>query len=136
MKRKLKQWFSVQRAKNPGNVVLGMILPRIKEILEGVPNNEILGICYSENMQGVKNELRPFNEDLDSLPFPARHLVDNSIYRRPDNGKTQAVIKVSRGCPFHCFFCLATPISGAKVRTRSAENIISEIRECVEKYNI
>lgn len=26
MKRKLKQWFSVQRAKNPGNVVLGMIL--------------------------------------------------------------------------------------------------------------
>lgn len=117
-------------------VIMGEPELTLKEILEGVPNNEILGICYSENMQGVKNEPRPFNENLDGLPFPARHLVDNSIYRRPDNGKVQAVIKVSRGCPYHCFFCLATPISGVKVRTRSAENIIAEIRECVEKYNI
>ncbi len=73
---------------------------------------------------------------MDSLPFPARHLVDNSIYRRPDNNKVQATIKVERGCPFHCFFCLATPVSGAKVRRRSVENIVAEIRECVEKYNI
>ena len=108
----------------------------LKDILSGVENKDILGICYSENFQGVKNELRPFNENLDILPFPARHLIDNSIYRRPDNDKVQAVIKVSRGCPYHCFFCLATPVSGAKVRTRSAENIISEIRECIEKYNI
>ena len=79
---------------------------------------------------------RPFIEDLDSLPFPARHLVDNNIYRRPDNNKVQATIKVARGCPFHCFFCLATPVSGAKVRRRSSENIIAEIKECVEKYNI
>ena len=108
----------------------------LKEILEGVPNNEILGICYTENFQSITNERRPFNEDLDNLPFPARHLVDNSIYCRPDNGKVQAVIKVSRGCPFNCFFCLATPVSGQKVRMRSAENIIAEIKECVEKYNI
>ena len=117
-------------------VIMGEAELTLKEILEGVPDNEILGICYSENFQGVKNEPRPFNEDLDSLPFPARHLVDNSIYKRPDNGKVQAVIKVSRGCPFHCFFCLASPVSGVKVRKRSAENIIAEIKECVEKYNI
>ena len=117
-------------------VIMGEPELTLKEILEGVPDNEILGICYSENFQGVKNEPRPFNEDLDSLPFPARHLVDNTIYKRPDNGKVQAVIKVSRGCPFHCFFCLASPVSGVKVRKRSAENIIAEIKECVEKYNI
>ena len=117
-------------------VIMGEPELTLKDILDGIPNNEILGICYSDNMQGIKNDLRPFNEDLDNLPFPARHLVDNSIYKRPDNGKVQAVIKVSRGCPYHCFFCLATPVSGIKVRTRSAENIIAEIRECVEKYNI
>ena len=117
-------------------VIMGEPELTLKDILEEVPNNEILGICYSENMQGVKNEARPFNENLDCLPFPARHLVDNSIYKRPDNGKVQAVIKVSRGCPFHCFFCLATPVSGTKVRTRSAENIIAEVKECIEKYNI
>ena len=107
-----------------------------KEILEGTPDNEILGICYRENFQPVKNDKRPFIDNLDILPFPARHLVDNSIYRRPDNGKVQAVIKVARGCPFHCFFCLATPVSGTKVRTRSPENIVAELKECVEKYNI
>ena len=79
---------------------------------------------------------RPFIEDLDSLPFPARHLVDNNIYRRPDTGEVQAVIKVSRGCPFHCFFCLATPVAGAKVRKRSPENILGEIKECVNTYGI
>lgn len=117
-------------------VIMGEPELTLKEILQGHPNNEILGICYSDNFQSIKNEMRPFNENLDNLPFPARHLIDNSIYTRPDNGKVQAVIKVSRGCPYHCFFCLATPVSGAKVRVRSAENIIAEIRECVEKYNI
>ena len=118
-------------------VIYGEAEMTFKEILEGIPNEEILGICYSdEKFQPIKNEPRPYIENLDSLPFPARHLIDNSIYRRPDNNKVQAVIKVSRGCPYHCFFCLATPVSGANVRKRSAENIIDEIKECVEKYNI
>lgn len=117
-------------------VIIGEAEFTLKEILEGVPDNEILGSCYRENFQPIKNEKRPFIENLDELPFPARHLVDNSIYRRPDNGKVQAVVKVARGCPFHCFFCLATPVSGAKVRKRSPENIVAELKECVEKYNI
>ena len=117
-------------------VIIGEAELSLKDILDGVPDNEILGICYRENFQPVKNDKRPFIDNLDILPFPARHLVDNSIYKRPDNGKVQAVVKVARGCPFHCFFCLATPVSGAKVRTRSPENIVAELKECVEKYNI
>ena len=117
-------------------VIIGEAELTLKDILDGVPDNEILGICYRENFQPIKNDKRPFIENLDILPFPARHLVDNSIYKRPDNGKVQAVVKVARGCPFHCFFCLATPVSGAKVRTRSPENIVAELKECVEKYNI
>lgn len=117
-------------------VIIGEPELTLKELLEGYPLCEIKGLCYRENFQPVLNEKRPFIENLDILPFPARHLVDNSIYRRPDNGKVQAVIKVARGCPFHCFFCLATPVSGSKVRTRSPQNIVAEIRECVEKYNI
>lgn len=117
-------------------VIIGEAELTLKELLEGFPLNEIKGLCYRENFQPLMNEKRPFLENLDTLPFPSRHLVDNSLYRRPDNGKVQAVIKVARGCPFHCFFCLATPVSGAKVRTRSPENIVAEIRECVEKYKI
>lgn len=114
-------------------IISGEAEETLKEILEGKENP--LGIYYRD--EEVKfTGVRPFIENLDEIPFPARHLVDNTIYRRPDNNKVQAVIKVSRGCPFHCFFCLATPVSGAKVRRRSVENIIAEIKECVEKYNI
>ena len=116
--------------------ILGEAEKTLEEILQEKQKSEILGIYYKENGEVKFTGNRPFIEDLDSLPFPARHLVNNNIYRRPDNNKVQATIKVERGCPFHCFFCLATPVSGAKVRRRSAENIVAEIRECVEKYNI
>ncbi len=116
--------------------ILGEAEETLKEILEKKQPSDILGIYYRENNEVKFTGKRPFIEDLDNLPFPARHLVNNAIYRRPDNNKVQATIKVERGCPFHCFFCLATPVSGAKVRRRSAQNIVAEIRECVEKYNI
>lgn len=106
------------------------------EILKEKPLSEIQGICFRQEFEIIQTPKRPFNDNLDSLPYPARDLIDNSLYTRPDNGKVQAVIKVSRGCPYHCFFCLATPLSGAVVRKRSPENILGEIRECVEKYGI
>lgn len=116
--------------------ILGEAEETLREILEGKSMPKVLGIYYRDDLLIKFTGQRPFIEDLDSIPFPARHLVDNSIYRRPDNNKVQATIKVSRGCPFHCFFCLATPVSGAKVRRRSVQNILEEIKECVEKYNI
>lgn len=117
-------------------ILLGEPEDTLKEILQGKPYSEILGLYYRDDLRAKFTGSRPFIEDLDRLPFPARHLVDNNIYRRPDNNQVQATIKVSRGCPFHCFFCLATPVSGAKVRKRSPENIVEEIKECVNKYGI
>lgn len=107
-----------------------------KEIIEGKSYEDILGLTYRIDGAVKSNARRPFVENLDEIPFPARDILDNKIFRRPDNNKVQTIIKVSRGCPFHCFFCLATPVSGAKVRLRSAKNIVAEIRECVEKYKI
>jgi radical SAM superfamily enzyme YgiQ (UPF0313 family) len=108
----------------------------LKEILEGKEYKNIKGLCYRDGFVAKYTGKRPFIQDLDKLPFPARHLVDNNLFRRPDNNKVQATIKVSRGCPHHCFFCLATPVAGAKVRMRSPENIVAEIKECVETYGI
>ena len=118
-------------------IISGEAEETLKELLEGEKKpKDILGLWYKEGFVAKFSGVRPFIENLDTLPFPARHLIDNSIYRRPDNNKVQAVIKVSRGCPHHCFFCLATPTSGRKVRMRTPENIIAEIRECMNKYNI
>lgn len=117
-------------------IIVGETEITLKEILEEKPYSKVKGLCYRDGFAAKYTGKRPFIQDLDKIPFPARHLVDNNLFRRPDNNKVQAIIKVSRGCPNHCFFCLATPVSGAKVRVRSAENIIEEIKECLEKYEI
>lgn len=117
-------------------VIIGEAEKTLEDIILGKPFPEILGIYYRDDFMVKFTGGREFIENLDEIPFPARHLVDNEIFKRPDNNQVQAVIKVSRGCPYHCFFCLATPVAGAKVRKRSAENIIAEIKECVEKYGI
>lgn len=121
-------------------IIVGEAEETLKEILQQKPYHKIKGLCYRDG-QNFKffskyTGKRPFIKDLDQIPFPARHLVNNNLFRRPDNNKVQAIIKVSRGCPHHCFFCLATPVSGAKVRVRSVENVIEEIKECVETYKI
>ena len=117
-------------------VIVGEAEITLKEILKGKDYSKIKGLCYRDGFVAKFTGKRPFIQDLDKLPFPARHLVNNDLFKRPDNNKVQAIIKVSRGCPHHCFFCLATPVSGAKVRVRSVENIIAEIKECVETYKI
>ncbi len=128
---------TLREYKNLDIVIRGEVEFSLSDILKKVPLNQIQGITYRDDDNNIiKNPDRPFIENLDEIPYPARDLIDNSLYIRPDTGETQAVIKVSRGCPYHCFFCLATPVSGAKVRTRSPKNIVGEIRECYEKYGI
>lgn len=117
-------------------IMVGEVEETLKEIFQERPYEKIRGLCYRDGFVAKYTGKRPFITNLDKLPFPTRHLVDNNLFRRPDNNKVQAIIKVSRGCPFHCFFCLATPVSGANVRMRSPENIIEEIKECVETYKI
>ena len=107
-------------------VIMGEAEYVLRDILEGEDNSNIMGICYTDdNMQAAKNEIRPFIENLDNLPYPARHLMKDN--------KT-AVIEVSRGCPYHCFFCLATIKNGTAFRVRTTESIINEIKDCIEKY--
>ncbi|KXK31915.1 MAG: hypothetical protein UZ01_00704 [Candidatus Brocadia sinica] len=74
--------------------------------------------------------------DLDKIPFPARDLMKNHLYVRPDTGEPQATIQTSRGCPSQCIFCLSPLISGMKLRERSVGNIIAELEECVNEYGI
>lgn len=114
-----------------------------RELALGRPWAEIQGMSWRrrpENGDGpgdvVQNLARPFPPDLDVHAFPARHLTNNGLYRRPDTGEMQTTIITNRGCPFHCIYCLANQVSGTKNRYRSVENVIAELKECVEKYGI
>ena len=93
-------------------------------------------IYYKEGSHWVGSENNSHMEDLDSLPFPARDLMKNKLYVRPDTGRPMASISTSRGCASACTFCMTPPMSGRKQRSRSPQNIVAEIRECVDKYGI
>ena len=114
----------------------GEIEPAFDEIIQYEDLKKINGITYQIDEKIVSTPDRKLNGNLDYLPFLDRDLIDNSFYVRPDTKETQTIIKVSKGCPNHCFFCLATPLNGKNVRYRSAELVVEEIRECVLKYNI
>ncbi len=90
---------------------------------------EIKGITYS-NGDVISTPDRPFIEDLDALPFPARHHLELGQY------ELGAHIITGRGCPHRCIFCAAGPLSGYRYRVRSPENVIEEIKECYHRYNV
>jgi len=77
----------------------------------------------------------PIITDVNSLPFPARHLIPINKYRYSlSHYKPVFTLITSRGCPYQCIFCDKT-ISGSKYRARSADNVIAEIEDIVSKYN-
>lgn len=98
--------------------------------------HSVEGISYKDEDRVINNPDRPFIEDLDSLPFPARDLLDNSKYLAPLSDNTQTLIVTSRGCPHACVYCTAHCYYGKKPRHRSAVNIVDEIQESLEKYNV
>ncbi|GFK94683.1 Decaprenylphosphoryl-2-keto-beta-D-erythro-pentose reductase [Fundidesulfovibrio magnetotacticus] len=94
------------------------------------------GILYKKDGAWTPTFFDSFETDLDALPFPDRSLMENHLYVRPDTGEPQATIATSRGCPSRCTFCVTPAISGAKLRLRSPENILAELRECYHQHGI
>jgi len=84
--------------------------------------------------RGFAGPPRSMIKDLDSLPFPARDLLPLARYRYPFS-KTSRVTTLftSRGCPFDCIFCDKS-VFGSHWRARSADNILTEIDEIVQRF--
>jgi len=99
---------------------------------------EIKGIAFKERGKVVKTPLRDLIKDLDTLPFPAYDLIPLEMYKMPLHvtGKERVPIIGSRGCPYNCSFCAAPFHWRRKVRWRSPENIVAEMKWVIENYKI
>ena len=117
-------------------VIRGEYEETIKDLASGVLWSEIDGITYQSDSGVKRNQNRGFILNIDSIAFPARNLIDNAIYCRPDTGELQTTIVTSRGCPYSCIYCLAQLVAGKSVRNRSPENVVAELKECIELHNI
>ncbi len=71
--------------------------------------------------------------DLDFLPIPDRELLINKhLFSSNDLG----AIMTSRGCPYKCMYCNSKIFWGGKIRFRSIENVIQEIKLITQKYKV
>ncbi len=86
----------------------------------------ILGITFKgENGSIIHTPDRPLVENLDLIPFPARHLLREKENHYPENFGN---LFATRGCPYSCTFCASHKVWTRKVRYRSPKNIVDEIR--------
>lgn len=108
----------------------------------GMDISSIEGVAYRDYLNKVMvNHRTSYVEDLDQIPFPARHLLlMEKYYLTPSYyqpvAKPHANVLLSRGCDAHCVFCAVPNCFGNKYRRRSPENVISELKFLAENYNV
>jgi radical SAM superfamily enzyme YgiQ (UPF0313 family) len=91
---------------------------------------DLSGIVFRQSGQTIHTLDRELIQDLDTVPFPARDLLLNKgAYDSEDMG----LLMTSRGCPYNCSYC-ATSIWRRKIRYRSIDNIIGEIKFVIDTY--
>ncbi|MBX3065879.1 MAG: radical SAM protein [Anaerolineae bacterium] len=99
---------------------------------------QIKGLRFLNEHGEVESTLRrPPIDDMDSIPFPARDLIDVEAYRQnwtKAHGYWSLSIINTRGCPYACTWC-QKGIFGRSYRSRSAENSAEEMRLLKELYN-
>ena len=127
-------------------VVLGegeaTIIDLVK-VIEGEEEFSILdGVGYRKNDQIQIIPKTRFIADLDTIPFPARHLLNMEKYfgLKFSHGSRResrfSPIITSRGCAAKCTFCSAHKVWGRKFRWRSPENVVAEMEYIKDKYAI
>ncbi|MBC7114940.1 MAG: cobalamin B12-binding domain-containing protein, partial [Archaeoglobi archaeon] len=102
----------------------------------GEEPEKVKGISFLKNGELIRTEEREKIEDLDSLPFPARHLLPMDRYQALGLPHKFTTMIASRGCPMGCSFCASSAFHGRKLRIRSVENVVDEIEHVIQEYGV
>ena len=122
-----------------GETTFTEVLHNLKNSL---PLEEIRGIAYREGEEIIKTQPRERIEQIDQLPYPARHLLPMDLYleetkrsefmmRKPSMSMTS-----SRGCPQKCVFCTVRAVWGRDWTGRSPANVVDEIVHLTKTYGV
>jgi anaerobic magnesium-protoporphyrin IX monomethyl ester cyclase len=96
----------------------------------------IAGVAFRDKERIVKTALS-FIEDLDQVPFPARHLLPMDLYLRKMeflDANPVDTMNVIRGCPYECAFCETKRLWGSKCRFFSPPRVVEELNHLVNNY--
>ncbi|MCW4004431.1 MAG: B12-binding domain-containing radical SAM protein [Candidatus Bathyarchaeota archaeon] len=96
----------------------------------------IAGVALRRHGKNIKNPPK-FIENMDELPYPARHLLPLELYDRTIeylNVKPADVMSISRGCVYNCGFCETRKLWGNICRGFSPQRVIGEMQDLMSKY--
>ncbi len=130
--------------------VLGEGEKTIVALVSALENGEdvggIRGIVFRADDRITVTEPAEPIADMDTIPFPARHLLDMERYIKDHFqsfgikirgfGRIRSTnLLSSRGCPYSCTFCFKD-MWGRKWRGRSPQNIIREMESLYDTYRV
>ena len=127
---------------NADFLVMGEAETTMADLLDALENDKscetIPGLITKKNFNPIE---RPFTDNLDLFPFPDWDQIDPRKYKKAPHGGfiksfPYAPIVSTRGCPYRCTFCASPKLSKRKIRFRSPENVVSEIKLLKEKFGI
>ncbi|MFC1576803.1 B12-binding domain-containing radical SAM protein [Candidatus Omnitrophota bacterium] len=103
--------------------------------LSGIP-----GLAWRK-AGAIRKSAQVFTDDIDSLGLPAWDIIRPETYPESQHGAffkkfPIAPVMITRGCPFSCTFCAAGVVSGKKVRKRSIDSVLGEIRLLYDDFGI
>ncbi len=115
------------------------IVDLIKTIQNKGKINDVTGISYRTQNTIVHAPPRPLIENLDTLPYPAYHLVEKNLRRyhftmMAGRNTQYMIFEGARGCEHQCSFCTQWRHWGSRWRTKSAKRIADEIEYLHDTY--
>jgi anaerobic magnesium-protoporphyrin IX monomethyl ester cyclase len=121
-----------------GEVTIIELMDHLTGRNTATPLSQIQGLRYlNEHDELVSTLRRPAIDDMDSIPFPDRELIDVEAYRHhwtAAHGYWSLSMINTRGCPYSCTWC-QKGIFGRSYRSRSAANAAEEMALLKELYN-
>ena len=123
------------------------IVELLKALQNGTPLRDVEGICFVEQGQIVHTRPRAAIKDVSALPYVDFSIFDISIYIEnsrlrvndplpiPREQVRALPINTARGCIAKCTFCYHV-FKDVPYRYRRSQNIISEIRDMIQNYNL
>ncbi len=120
--------------------VLGEPDVTVSELMAGTPIDQVPGLMYRVEHGWARTAERPFERNLDSLPFPKWELFPVERYvipRSSVSGHARFLpMLTSRGCPFGCGYCPYPVGQGLKWRFRSPANVVDEMQHLERDFGV
>ncbi len=111
-------------------------LPILVDALCGTGGlDDVFGLSYRKGEETVHNPIEGTMVNLDDLPEPDFSLLGTAFFKEKRWTKRVVPMQTSRGCPYNCNFCSVTRMFGRKVRYRSVDAVIRELRKYDDKKN-